>query len=90
MAGEHKNEHPLEEEREEAEEVELEEDSTRKRLVEREAAEGVEVFESPESSLPGPAIRDGEPERESLTGDRLGLQPEDGDEPAEEEENEES
>ena len=90
MAGENKDDHPLEEEREEAEEVELEADSARKRLVEREAAEGIEVFESPEALLPGQAIREGEPERESLTGDRLGLEGEDGDESAEEGEDEET
>lgn len=86
MDSEGKGDRFVEEEREEAEKAELEADSTRKRLVERESAEGVEVFETPEASLPGPVIRDEEPDRESLTGERLELEPEDDEERADGEE----
>lgn len=69
----------LEEAREEAEDAELRDESSLALYREREEAEGVEVFESAESGLPGPALREGEPGHENLTGDRLGLQPDEGD-----------
>lgn len=77
MAGGNADDRFMEEAREEAEEAELVEDSARRRLAARESAEGVEVFEAPESTLSGSTIRDGEPDRESLSGDRLELHTED-------------
>lgn len=80
MTAESDRDRSLEEAREEAEDAELQAESSLSLYRKREEAEGVEVFESAESALPGPALREGEPGHETLTGDRLGLQPDESDE----------
>jgi hypothetical protein len=44
---------------------------------EREEAQGVEVFEDPDATLPASALREGSPGYEILTGDAVGLGRED-------------
>lgn len=70
----------LEDVREEAEDAELLEESSLSLYREREEAEGFELFESAEAGLPGSALRDGEPGHEGLSGDRLGLLPDEEEE----------
>jgi hypothetical protein len=40
--------------------------------VEREEAQGVEVFSDPDATLPAGALQEGTPGRETLTGDNFG------------------
>jgi hypothetical protein len=83
MSAESERDRFLEEEREEAEDAELRDESSLSLYREREEAEGVELFESAESGLPGSALREGEPGYETLTGDRLDLQSDESDEESE-------
>lgn len=63
----------LERAREDAEGVEIHEDSVGGRALEREReeAEGVEVFENPDATIPTPAVTEGKPGEEYLSGDDL-------------------
>lgn len=69
----------LEHAREEAEGTELLERPDRNALLEREReeAEGVELFENPDATLPRAALKEGAPGEELLTGDSVGLGPDD-------------
>jgi hypothetical protein len=72
----------LEEAREEAEDAEMGDESSLSLYRVREEAEGVELFESAEAGLSRSALREGEPDREVLSADRLGLVPDEGEEQA--------
>lgn len=85
MTGKSDEDRFLEEAREEAEDAEIRDESSQRLYREREEAEGVELFESAEAALPRSALRDGEPGREGLSGDELGLSPDEGDEEPEDE-----
>jgi len=80
MTAESDRDRSLEEAREEAEDAELRDESSLSLYREREEAEGVEVFESAEQALSGAALREGEPGHETLTGEGLGLAPDESDE----------
>ncbi len=46
---------------------------------EREEAQGVEVFEDPDATIPGSALKEGDPGDETFTGNSVGLGREDDD-----------
>jgi hypothetical protein len=48
--------------------------------VEREQSQGVEVFEDPDATLPAGSLIDGSPGHEGLTGDAVGLEPDEQEE----------
>jgi hypothetical protein len=53
---------------------------------EREEAQGVEVFEDPDATLPASALKEGSPGHETLTGDAVGLGREDDEDREDQEE----
>lgn len=53
---------------------------------EREEAQGVEVFEDPDATLPASALKEGSPGHETLTGDAVGLGTEDDEDREDQEE----
>lgn len=54
--------------------------------VEREEAQGIEVFADPDATLPASALKEGSPGHEILTGDNVGLGREDESDRSEERE----
>lgn len=66
--------------REQAQGSELYEDPLRyrSRMVEQEAAQGVEVFADPDAVVPATALVEGSPGHETLTGNQAGLESDDG------------
>ena len=88
MSRNDKRDPSLEHAREEAEGTELLEGSDRDALLEkeREEAQGVEVFDDPDARIPRTALKEGAPGHETLTGNSVGLGPEDDEDRAEAEE----